>query len=380
MKGWAFTLPNYLVIATSGRAIAQGLKSLGYSVAVVDGFADCDSAAAATEILKVKRSHFGLDHDEVLQAVDALQSKTSFDGMFFDAAMESNTSLLDEINIKPVFGNLRHTLEICKNPKEFFAKLDQHSIPYPEINFEPESTINISGDWLIKTAQGTGGVGVTPVSAQLGKDVDFTNNHYLQKIIDGVNFSITFLANKEEIMELGFNTQWSEKLSDSMPYAYSGAINYVKLNESIKETALQYAQVIAKEFKLVGLNSIDFICAANRVYVLEVNPRIPATYELYETRYGELMKDHIEVCKNKILPTAKRQPLLRAHAIIYAPTDINVSENMSWPLWAADRPHALEVVKKNEPVCSIFAGGQNSAQVYEMIKTRKQSILARLGQ
>ena len=142
---------------------------------------------------------------------------------------------------------------------------------------------------------------------------------------------------------------------------------------------MRYARVIVKEFELVGLNSIDFICRGNLVYVLEINPRIPATYELYETKYGELMNQHIEACKNRTLPALKSQTLIRAHAIVYTPSGVKIPENMTWPLWTADRPHALEVIKKLEPVCSIFAGGQNSSQVYEMINTRKQTILAKLA-
>jgi len=365
-------LPNYLVVATSGRAIAQGLKSLGFSVAVVDGFADCDTVAVAIENRIVKRSSFGLNHDEVLQAVQSLQSKISFDGLFFDAAMESNPSLLDEININPIFGNSKQVLSACKNFKVFFSILDQHSIPYPEIRFKPITEDN----WLVKKAVSTGGIGVAPMS----EEVAFTENSYLQRKVDGINFSLTFLANGKELLELGFNTLWSEQLGTNIPYAYAGAINKVKLDAEIQVKALQYAKVIAKEFGLVGLNSIDFICTDNSVYVLEVNPRIPATYELYETKYGDLMAQHIEVCKSRTLPATKIQPLLRAHAIVYAPTDITVSESVSWPLWTADRPHANELIKKFEPVCSIFAGGQNSAQVYEMIKTRKHSILAKLAQ
>lgn len=125
-------MPNYLIVATSGRAIAQGLKTLGYSVAVVDGFADCDTSAAAVESIKVKRSDIGLDSGETIQAVHDLQSTINFDGLFYDAAVESNPNLLDEINIKPVFGNSSQTLRACKNPIEFFARLDQHSIRYPE--------------------------------------------------------------------------------------------------------------------------------------------------------------------------------------------------------------------------------------------------------
>lgn len=219
---------------------------------------------------------------------------------------------------------------------------------------------------------------MVPVSTKLGKSIDFTSNQYLQKRIDGVNFSITFLANTEEISVLGFNTQWNQKLSDNMPYAYSGAINHVKLDEDIKQMAHQYTQVLAKEFKLAGLNSIDFIVAENTVYVLEVNHRIPATYELYETRYGELMKEHIEVCSSNILPVTTRRSLLRAHAIVYAPSNICIAEDMLWPLWSSDRPHVGEVIHRAEPVCNVFAGGQNSAQVCEMIESRKQSIISKL--
>lgn len=367
-------MPNFLVLATSGRAIAQGLKSLGYSVTVVDGFADCDTRAAATEIKKVKRTQYGLDEDEVLQAVSSLQSNTSFDGLFFDAAMESNPSLLDEINVNPIYGNSSQVLKASKSPNKFFLKLDQHTIPYPEISFKPLSNPSENDTWLAKDAQSTGGVGIAPMTDTM----DFASNVYLQKKIDGINFSLTFLANGSEIAELGFNTLWSEPLGDSMPYAYAGAINQVKLEQKFKDTALQYTKVIVKEFGLVGLNCIDFICEDNFVYVLELNPRMPATYELYETKYGDVMKQHIEVCESQKLPVSKIQPLLRAHAIVYAPIDIKIPENMSWPLWTADRPHAQELIKKHEPVCSVFAGGKNSAQANRMIKTRKQSILAKL--
>ncbi|MEJ2115158.1 MAG: ATP-grasp domain-containing protein [Gammaproteobacteria bacterium] len=367
-------MPNYLVVATSGRAISHGLKSLGCSVAVVDGFTDSDTCAVATEFKKVKRSQFGLDQNEVLSAVVSLQSKISFEGLFFDAAMESNPSLLDEINITPVFGNSSQVISACKNPNVFFSALDKHSVSYPEILLSSRSNPVESDRWLVKEAHSTGGVGVSFIKSE----VDFSKNIYFQKKVDGINFSLTFLANGEDISELGFNTLWNESLSESVPYAYAGAINRVNLDIETQESALQYAKVITKEFGLIGLNSIDFIYADHVVYVLEVNPRIPATYELYETRYGEIMQKHIDVCKGRTLPATKFEHRIRAHAIVYAPTKITVSDSMLWPLWTADRPHVQEVINKDAPVCSIFAGGQNCSQVCEMIKTRKQSILAKL--
>ncbi len=372
-------MPNYLIVATSGRAIAQGLRTLGCSVAVVDGFADCDTRAAVTEILQIKRSHFGLDHESVMQAVEYLQSKATYDGLFYDAAIESDPSLLDKINIRPVFGNASQVVEAVKNTEIFFSKLDQHSIPYPETTFKLSSKQHSDSTWLLKHAQGTGGVGVASINAEIiNADIEIPENVYFQKKLNGISFSITFLANGNDIFALGFNTLWSEPLGVSIPYAYAGAINQVKLADNFQETALHYARVLAKEFELVGLNSIDLMYANDSIYVLEVNPRIPATYELYESKYGELMGQHIAACVNRVLPGAKSKPLLRAHAIVYAPTEIIIPADISWPLWTADRPQALEVIKKFDPLCSIFAGGQNYAQTYEMIKSRKRSILAKI--
>jgi predicted ATP-grasp superfamily ATP-dependent carboligase len=362
------------VVATSGRAIAQGLKTLGHSVVVIDGFADRDTLAATTECIKIARTNFGLIADEVQQAVHSLQTSISFDGLFYDAAIETNSSLLDIINIEPVYGNSRQTIDTCKNPKTFFSLLDQNSIPYPEIRFQYDTGVHNKDVWLIKNAKGSGGIGVAPVSGI----VNVTKNSYLQKKIDGINFSLTFLANIKDIFALGFNTQWSEILSDKLPYVYAGAINHVALGEDVQNSALEYARTIAKDLQLIGLNSVDFVYANGSIYVLEVNPRIPATYELYESKYGDLMQQHMDACKSRSLPSHKRQALLRAHAIVYAPKDFTVPEKMLWPLWAADRPHANEMIQKNEPICSVFAGGQNPAQVREMIKARKRSVLAKL--
>ena len=364
----------HLVIATSGRAIAQGLKALDIPCVVVDGFSDVDTSVVADVCKKVKRTRYGLDESEIMQAVDELQREYSFNGLLYDAAIEANPNLLEELAIEPTFGNSCQTINDCINPAVFFATLDQYSLPYPEISFD-----KISHDqnlWLIKNQKSSGGLGVSA----LIDEGELSAGHYLQKKVHGTAISLTFLANGNDIYVLGFNTLWNEALNETMPYVYAGAINQVALSSDMLTSALQFAKVITKQFNLIGLNSIDYICDGHSVYVLEVNPRIPATYELYETKYGEVMAEHIEVCKSRTLPTEKRQVMLRAHAIVYAMHDLKIPENMSWPLWTADRPHDGELIHQYEPICSIFAGAKSSAQVSEMIKTRKKSIISKLIQ
>ena len=349
------------------------MKALGHSSVVIGGFADQDTVSVAEVYKKVAHAAYGLNEKEVLQTAYALMAECSFDGLFYGAAIEFNPSLLNQLDIAPIFGNSAHTLDRCKNPSEFFFALDRNSIPYPETSFS--SVKNNTDNWLVKENHSSGGIGIRPYKLEM----DALTNAYLQKKITGTNFSITFLANGKDISTLGFNTLWSESLGELMPYAYAGAINSTGLGNEILSTAERYAKIIAREFDLVGLNSIDFICDEDSIYVLEVNARIPATYELYETKTADLMREHIEVCRSRTLPTEKRPNLLRAHATVYAYEDIQIPENMSWPLWTADRPHDGELIPKYTPICSVFAGAKNSAQVDEMIKTRKRSIILKLA-
>lgn len=286
--------------------------------------------------------------------------------------MESTPDLLESISIKPVMGNEPKTLNRCKDPKEFFSVLDRNKIIYPEICFTRE--LDNADRWLCKSSASTGGLGISPHSFGLKYD----KYEYYQRRLEGVNFSLTFLANGKEIKCLGFNSLWRESLGEKFPYAYSGAINTVELTDDQKLIATGYANILAREFDLIGLNGIDYILYDDSVYVLEINPRIPATFELYETRQGDLIKQHIDACTTKKIDSNKWHHLLRAHAIVYAPELIQIPESFSWPLWTADRPHPQEQINKHEPVCSVFSGGKNVAQVRNIIHTRKQTILNKL--
>lgn len=364
----------YLVVATSGRAIAEALKASGHPVAVIDGFADMDTCAAAVVSQKVSRTRFGLDERETVEAVRRLQDEYRLEGLFYDAALESAPDLLDAVAVGRVFGNSSATLRRCKDPEVFFSTLDTKSIPYPEVRFRPVR--NDSHLWLLKSSRSAGGLGVSACSDRSSQD----QYAYFQRKIDGVNFSLTFLANGEKIKALGFNTLWSRAIGSNMPYLYEGAINRASLTEEQRYTAFDYATLLAREFNLVGLNSIDFILSNDCVHVLEINPRIPATYGLYETRQGDLVLEHMDACIHAKLNRTQSKHLLRAHAIVYAPGPIQVPIHFSWPVWTADRPHPGEFIQEHEPVCSVFAGGKNVAQVRAMIRTRKEMILDKLVQ
>lgn len=364
----------YLVVATSGRAIAEALKARGCPVAVVDGFADVDTCAVSSVNRKVARTSLGLREKEVAEAVRELQDEYSPEGLLYDSALEFAPGLLEDIGASRVIGNSSTVLRRCKDPKTFFSALDKNSISYPQVCFSQAP--GDPGLWLRKNPKSAGGRGIAPCAGASGHDPSV----YLQRKVEGLSFSLTFLADGASIEVLGFNTLWHRTCGPDRPYVYEGAVNRAGLTREQQSMALHYTVRLTREFRLVGLNSIDFILSSDCVHVLEINPRIPATYELYETRQGHLIGAHMDACIHaKLAPMSGERPL-RAHALVYAPEPMQIPARFDWPLWTADRPHPKEQIQQHEPVCSVFAGGRNMAQARAMVRTRMQKVLQDLGQ
>lgn len=333
-----------------------------------------DTCSSAEVCIKVNRTGFSLAVDEVLENLNLLLKQYIFDGLLYDSALEANTDLLDAMPIDEIIGNASNTLKLCKTTPSMVSKLRELNIPIPEVC--ATLSYHETGAWLRKDLNSTGGFGVS----HFHNEDSLPANSYLQRKLDGLNFSLTFIANENDILPLGFNTTWSRNLSNSIPFAYAGAINTVDITEAQKTIAIQYAEILTSEFKLIGLNSIDYMLSDDCVYVLEINPRVPATFELYENKNGDLIRHHIEACKTKIIKPMKRVGLLRAHAIVYSPKTIIIPTSFSWPLWTADRPHKGEVIGQHHPLCSIFAGGQNEAQIKNMIRARESILIKKLIQ
>ena len=188
-----------------------------------------DTQSAAEVNIKVKRAQYGLEKKDALKAVDLLQQQQQyqFQGLLYDAALESSPEILEAINFPNIFGNSSQTLRDCKSPKIFFSLLDELSISYPEVCFG--SGIENKSGWLVKDFLSTGGIGVKTATA----NSTHAKKTYYQKKVTGTHFSLTFLADGKKIYKLGFNTLWTENLNETMPYMYAGAINHTDLDEKI---------------------------------------------------------------------------------------------------------------------------------------------------
>ena len=281
----------------------------------------------------------------------------------------------------PVLGNTALTIHHANTPKLFFAHLKKASLNYPEISF---SGLKNPKYWIQKQAGGSGGGHITRALPLI--DIPPKLNHYYQSKLEGTSVSLLFLAHsvakpsinaadtqtvsqaidEAQIDVIGFSTQWCAP-STLNPYRYGGAASHVELSRAVKNKIIQAANTLNNILKLKGINSLDCIVAAETVWILELNARLSATFDLYENNDGDLFNAHVAACLN--LPVELPVPIQhsRAHQIIYTNKGCVVPVNMDWPDYVLDRPVAGSIIEAGQPLCTVIASAGNALNAQQLV-------------
>lgn len=336
----------------------------------------------ADKAITVAYGRRGFDADGVLAAVDTL-NLSQFAGFVYGSGFEAQPELLVKLAAKlPLIGNCPDTVAAVKTPAVFFAALQQLNINHPGVCYAYSETH--ANDYLIKFAGGSGGMHIRSSNSHaclLAED-------YYQQKINGRPVTLLFFADKHHIEVIGFNEQW---LSPSVvaPFRYGGAVSNAEFSPSVQQQLINAAQKLTTEFGLLGLNSLDAIVdetanpawADGQVFVLEINPRLSATFDLYSCAKRNLFKRHVDVCLNQygLNQNAAYQLDLKckAHAIVYAAEQIALSAPVLWPDWVIDTPQLSEKILRisnGEPVCTVLAYADSAEAAKKIAQSRVEII------
>ncbi len=332
-----------LIAAVSARPYVRAAAAAGYEVIAADVFGDEDTRRDAFELVQLAYGRYGFDADDVRrQLLPKLQgSKVAF---VFGSGFEQEPSLIDEIAATaPVSGNAAAVVCAVKSPARFFSTLEALHIPFPAWSTQP-----VDG-WLCKAEGGSGGTHVRLHSAgEAG---------YFQQPVPGHPYAMLFLADGRNAVEIGVHTQILAPTS-IMPFRYGGAVSQATLPASVRAGMLRAAQALTRAFGLRGLNSLDCMVEGDAWWVLEINPRLSASFGLYDIAAdgARLFEAHMRACAGHLSWQSEPEPA-RAHLIYYADKDLTVPPRMAWPDWVFDVPPAGAVVKRGDPLCSIVAAG-----------------------
>ena len=358
-----------LIVAASGRALAASARRGGLIPLVADFFGDQDTLALAPVHRRLTSGLMaGMQADEVFSALAALASGADPIGVVCGTGFEDRPGLLAAIAQRwPLIGNSADTVARIKDPMALAELCRDCAIPHPDVSLDGPADAD---GWLAKRRGGAGGRHVTS---------EFTRGRgatiYFQRRVAGVPISALVLANGRDALVLGFSRQWSAATAQQ-PFRYGGAVTPAGLGPATEAALAKAVQRVMTAVPLVGLNSVDFLVDNDAFWLVEVNPRPGATFDIFATEQGSLFALHLDACRGVLPEGAPALAGARASAIVYAEHDIAFAPSVTWPEWAADRPAVGTAIAAGEPLCTALARAETPDAARQVLARRIDTVLS----
>jgi predicted ATP-grasp superfamily ATP-dependent carboligase len=359
-----------LIVAISGRALAQSAARTGCRVRVLDAFADRDTQALAETVCVGADGAIALDGEKLFAALDALDTQGQRRAIVAGSGFERSPQTLDPL---AAYGTL------CANDADIVAALKDPELAaellralgwqVPETRCEPPADPR---GWLQKEIGGAGGVHV-----RRAHRASAHARAYYQREAPGRALSVTFLADAQQAWVLGFNALAFRTMGDA-PFCYAGA-STCSVEAALEREVQARLDRLVRVTGLRGLNGLDFLLDGRDVCALEVNPRPTATFELYDPDYAQGLVDwHVRSFAG-LLPGFPGQPAegqrpARACAIVYAEQVVRVPCDAELPSWCRDLPAGGNAIQAGAPVLSVFAEARSEVLVQRLLQQRQQDV------
>lgn len=375
-----------VVAALSARVLAEQARDDGFEVVALDLFGDVDTRSSCAQWLPIGQpDSLRIDPDLTLAALDSLAGVGGAIGWIAGSGFEGQPELLQRGDaVLPLIGTAPEAVRRVRDPREFFGALDAEGIAHPEVRWAAPAD---GRGWLIKDAAGCGGWHIRQAAA-LGEVVapsSAETGHYHQREMPGQPMSATFIANGSDACVLGFNELIVQRMGDR-PHVYVGVVGPVPLPSGVAGRIEHAVRRMAAVFSLRGLGSFDFLLDGDEFAVLEVNPRPPASMDLYGRQHGTPsvgpIAAHCRACLHDELPVTPAQGahgIVKGTRIVFAPGTLRLDAAAALRLahltGCHDLPSAHTRFDAHDPLCSVSASGPSAAAVRALLERGREAAL-----
>ncbi len=360
-----------LIVALSGRALAQAAQRADADVIVADLFGDADTRSIAPWDRLPGTLEDGIDGAALLGWTSGLSEP--IDGIVYGAGFEVNPDLLRTLaRFASLIGNSPEVVAAIKDPLGFAELLRRLDLPHPEVAALPRP----GTQWLRKRRGGSGG---THIEAAAGRSAPAGDAYYFQAMATGTPLSALFVANGRASRVIGLSAQWTAPTA-ARPYRYGGCAGPVHLAPRLAAEIESACGAITAATGLVGLNSLDMLVAGDAFTILEINPRPGATLDLFDDPRGPSLWDlHVSATRGELPVQALGDTSgARAAMVVYADQARYVPAAVTWESGIADIPLPESRISAGMPVCTVIATGPDAAAARGLAERRAAVLLSRL--
>lgn len=355
---------HVLLAGISTRALAQSAIKAGYRVTSLDFFGDSDQPSDARVLSLVRDLHLPPTLLNLAEAASTLAG--GVDTIVVESGLENEPAFFALLPPEKLLVNTLESIRGVRDPGQLKAALAGTGMQFPN-TYTHGMALPQSGRYLRKDLTHSGGMGVT----EWDPNRPLLEGEIVQEFIEGELSSACFIADGKKAILLGISRQYAgEKALGAPPYAWCGNVTIpgpVPAQGEIEEAL----QALVSAFGLVGLNGIDFIIQDGIPWLIEVNPRPPASFELYEKASGiNAFQLHKNACLGSlpdILPATSGFTCY-GKGILYTEKDVRPGDTSSWGRQAiADIPHSGEEIPTGAPVCTLLAQGTSPEACWQRI-------------
>jgi len=327
----------------------------------------------------------------------------------YTGALENRPDIVAKID-RPLLGNPPDVLRRVRSPFLVAETLRANGLPCSDVH-AAAPTHDDGRRWLVKPRRSAGGGCIRVWRG--GADFD-AKRFYLQERIDGENCSTVFVGDTERKAQLlGITRQLiGEPWLHAAPFRWCGNIGPLALPNATEATLQQIGQTLVAEFRLHGLFGIDFVLRDGLPWLLEVNPRYPASVEVIERATGLRSMDlhcqaslRVDPGGADLIPrvdtatgfgaasrtSGVNQEVRRGlstvcgKAILFAERSIEFPKHGIWdaalqmPLEDlnipfADVPAACARIEAGQPVCTLFAAGATMEECFSNLQLAARNL------
>lgn len=240
------------------------------------------------------------DAKKILSHVDAC-IPIAPDNLLYDLTkmIEAKTSVIG-CPSKSVLScsNKDETYKIVSEISKYFEVPEYEVLPLkndPVIEYCSEIGFPV----VIKPVDGAGCEGISvlyskegiPAAVKKVSDVSMAKKLIAQKFCEGEHMSCSILCSTSRVLPLSINSQ---RIKISGNISYLGGISPYPCEH--KDEIFEESKNMARKLELFGFVGIDFLVSGNKIYFMEINPRITTSFIALSNviQMGELLVSCVE--------------------------------------------------------------------------------------
>ena len=355
-----------LIIGASARAAAFSAHQAGFQVLAADLFADTDLARIAEPAVKVE--NYPADFEKVL-------THGSFDHWMITGALENYPAQLERwaARFPGYCGCTPESIRMVRSD-EWQTILTAADLPIPEQSDTVPSPDN-APNWLVKNRRSAGGLQIqraTLITASgIPQRQTTQGKTYFQRFVPGTPMSAVYVASQFRCELLCVSEQLiGHAWGAPSEFCFVGAIGPLEPTPDLREQWRRIGNELSARCGLRGVFGVDAIVSGNDVVTIEINPRYPASAELFDRAYESETVAELHMMALTVPDTFSswRRPKptrdqVFAKAILWAQREANIKDVQCLEVAGAGNHAKIADIPRpgtitaGQPIATIFASG-----------------------